>query len=230
MPRQLYVHGYLNLDGQGISKSLGNVIEPQELIDVYGVDPLRFWVARAVAFGQDADVTLESFHERYERELGNDLGNLLSRTTAMIARYRDGELRKVGAEAGELAAAASSLHENVAAALDRFDITAALDAIWSYIRRLNRYVEQTKPWELAKDPALERELDRALYELADGLRISAIALAAYVPDTSERILEALRQPVDLAWDKVAYGETLAVSGIAAAPPLFPRIDAPTTAA
>ena len=91
-PRQLFVHGYLNLDNQKISKSLGNVLDPLDLVDEYGVDPVRFWVARVVPFGQDGDVTLDSFRERYERELANDLGNLLSRTTAMIARYRDGDL------------------------------------------------------------------------------------------------------------------------------------------
>ncbi len=91
-PRQLFVHGYLNLDNRKISKSLGNVLDPLDLVDEYGVDPVRFWVARVVPFGQDGDVTLDSFRERYERELANDLGNLLSRTTAMIARYRDGDL------------------------------------------------------------------------------------------------------------------------------------------
>ena len=86
------MHGYLNLDDRKISKSLGNVLDPLDLIDEYGVDPVRFWAARVVPFGQDGNVTLDSFRERYEGELGNDLGNLLSRTTAMIARYRDGEL------------------------------------------------------------------------------------------------------------------------------------------
>ena len=98
VPRQLFVHGYLNLGGRAISKTLGNVIDPLELIDEYGVDPVRFWIARAVQFGQDGNVSLDTFRERYERELGNDLGNLLSRTTAMIARYRDGELKIVAGE------------------------------------------------------------------------------------------------------------------------------------
>ena len=136
-------------------------------------------------------MTLDSFRERYERELANDLGNLLSRTTAMIARYRDGELTPAPDESSELAAAARALHDDIPAALDRWDVTGALETIWDYLRRLNRHVEQTKPWELAKDPGRAAELDRALYELADGLRIAAIALAAYLPETSERILETL---------------------------------------
>jgi methionyl-tRNA synthetase len=229
-PQQLFVHGYLNIDNRKISKSLGNVLDPLDLVDEYGVDPVRFWVARVVPFGQDGDVTLDSFRERYERELANDLGNLLSRTTAMIARYRDGDLAPARNEGGELASAARALHDDILAAFDRWDVTGALDTIWDYVRRLNRHVEQTKPWELAKDPDRSGELDRALYELADGLRIAAIALSAYLPETSERILESLRQPLDVAWENVAYGRTDAIFGIEAAQPLFPRIDEPATAA
>jgi len=229
-PQQIFVHGYLNLDNQKISKSLGNVLDPLDLVDEYGVDPVRFWVARVVPFGQDGDVTLDSFRERYERELANDLGNLLSRTTAMIARYRDGDLAPAPNESGELAAAARALHDEIPAAFDRWDVTGALDTIWDYVRRLNRHVEQTKPWELAKDPERAAELDCALYELADGLRIAAIALSAYLPETSERILESLGQPLDVAWDNVAYGRTQVIAGIEPAQPLFPRIDEPATAA
>ncbi len=151
-PRQLFVHGYLNLDNQKISKSLGNVLDPLDLVDEYGVDPVRFWVARVVPLGQDGDVTLDGFRERYERELANDLGNLLSRTTAMIARYRDGVLTPAPDESSELAAAAQALQEGIPAAFDRWDVSGALETIWDYVRRLNRHVEQTKPWELAKDP------------------------------------------------------------------------------
>ncbi|HUH15505.1 MAG TPA: methionine--tRNA ligase [Gaiellaceae bacterium] len=227
-PRQLFVHGYLNIDSRKISKSLGNAVDPYDLIDVYGVDAVRFWVVRIVQLGQDTDVTIESFHERYERELANDLGNLVSRTTAMIARYRDGELPSAPEHPGELKAAAGLLHDEIPAAFDRWDVTGGLETIWDYVRGLNRHVEQTKPWELAKDEGRAAELDRALYELADGLRIAAVALAAYLPDTSERILAALGQPPDVAWENVAYGRTVAASGIEPAQPLFPRIDEPAT--
>jgi methionyl-tRNA synthetase len=229
VPEGIFVHGYLNLDDRKISKSTGNVIDPLDLVSEYGVDPLRFWAARSVPFGQDGNVTLEGFRERYERELGNDLGNLLSRTTAMIARYRGGEVVAPAAVNDELAAAATAVREEVPPLLDRYDLTTALDRIWDYVRRLNRHVEQTKPWELAKDPAREADLDRALYELADGLRVAATALFAYVPETSTRILEALGQPLDVAWERVAAGRTEAIAGVEAAPPLFPRIDAPAVA-
>ena len=153
VPRQLFVHGYLNLDGRGISKSLGNVIRVEELTGVYQRRRARFWAARAVTLGQDADVTAEGFHERYERELARtNLGNLLSRTTALIARS-GGSLAEVeSADGAELAAAATALGSEVAALFDRYEITTALDRIWDHVRRLNRFVEQTKPWELARDP------------------------------------------------------------------------------
>jgi methionyl-tRNA synthetase len=228
VPHQLFAHGWLVVDDRKISKSLGNAINPIDLIDVYGADAVRFWVTRSVSFGQDGNVTLDSIHERYERELGNDLGNLLSRTTAMIARYRDGTLTPVAVTS--LAATLDTLATQVAARLDAYDTTGALEEVWEVVRTLNRHVEQHKPWELAKEDALAADLDQVLYELADGLRAVAVALHAFVPETSARILEALRQPGDLAWQGVAPGRAVAASGIEPAAPLFPRVDAPTAAA
>ncbi len=229
VPKQLFVHGYLLMDERKMSKSVGNVIDPLDLIDVYGVDPLRFYLFRVATFGQDGSISVEGLHERYERELGNDLGNLLSRTTAMIARYRDGRLQPAEVSP-ELASEIDGVREAVAARLDEFDITGALEAVWELVRKLNRHVERTAPWEIAKDDSRAGELDRVLYELADGVRAVAVALAAFVPETSERILAALGQPADLEWDGVAAGRAAAVEGIAPAPPLFPRVDAPTAAA
>jgi methionyl-tRNA synthetase len=229
VPKQLFVHGYLLLDERKMSKSVGNVIDPLDLIDVYGVDPVRFYLFRVATFGQDGSISIEGLHQRYERELGNDLGNLLSRTTAMIARYRDGRLR-ASEVSGELADALDRAREEAATRLDAFDLTGALEVAWELVRRLNRHIENVAPWELAKDEARADELDRVLYELADGLRGVAVALAAFVPDTSARILAALGQPADLAWDGVAAGLAAPVEGIEAALPLFPRVDAPLQAA
>ena len=227
VPQQLFVHGYLNIAGRKISKSLGNVVDPLDLIDVYGADAVRFWAARSVQFGQDADVSRGSLHERYERELGNDLGNLLSRTTAMIARYRDGALARVD---GEAPWAAEALRDELVPLLDRYDITNALDAIWQLVRRLNQYVEETAPWQLAKDDARASELDRVLYNLADGLTSIAVAIQPYLPSSAPRILAALGQPAeDFSLDRIRTGTAAAASGIEAAPPLFPRIDAPAAA-
>jgi methionyl-tRNA synthetase len=229
VPRQIFVHGYLLLDDRKISKSLGNAIDPLDLVDVYGPDPVSFWAARAVSFGQDGSASLADIHERYERELGNDLGNLLSRTTAMIARYSGGRLEGPG-RSSEIADAIRSMHETVPADFDRWNVTAAADRIWELVRRLNRYVEETQPWQIAKDDARSDELAGVLYDLADGLRAVAIALSPYLPATAPRILEALGQPDDLAWELAQPGRTAAADGIQPAQPLFPRIEAAPAAA
>ena len=229
VPKQIFVHGWLLFGDRKISKSSGNVIEPLELTEIYGIDALRFYTARVTRFGQDGNASADDLHERYERELGNDLGNLLSRTTAMIARYREGRIVAAPWESpfrAELAALAREVPER----LDKYDLSGALEAIWIVIRSLNRYVEERAPWQLAKDTAKSEELDRTLYDLADGLRAVAIALAAYLPETSPRILSALGQPEDLAWEGVAYGWTAAADGIVPAEPLFPRVELETAVA
>jgi methionyl-tRNA synthetase len=229
VPKQLFVHGYLQLDDRKISKSLGNVIDPLDLLDVYGSDAVRFWAVRAVSFGQDGNVSIESLHDRYERELGNDLGNLLSRTTAMIAKYRAGRLPMQDAASEDLAREIAGVRDEVAGDLDRFDVTGALERIWSLVRWLNRYVTERKPWEIAKDDARAGELDRVLYDLAEGLRVLAVVLWPYLPETAPRILEALQPPVDPAWENVEYGRLVPAEGVEAAAPLFPRIEAPAAA-
>ena len=225
-PQQLFVHGYLLLDERKISKSLGNIVEPLELIDVYGSDAVRYWMARAISFGQDGSASIEGIRERYENELANDLGNLLSRTTAMIAQYRDGSLRQGDAEPPlDLA----GLGADVAERLDRFDVTGALDAVWERVRALNQYVTAEAPWQLAKDDANHARLDGVLYNLVDGMTALAVALAPFMPETAPRILSALNQSEDLAWERVRNGVAEEIDGIAAAQPLFPRIELPAPA-
>ncbi len=226
-PKQLFVHGYLNLDDRKMSKSLGNVIDPRELIDVYGADAVRFYAARATTFGQDGNVSVDDVRERYERELANDLGNLVSRTTAMISRYRGGSLEQT-AEAPPWDA--DALRETLIATLDRFEITTALEEIWVLVRRLNQYVEQSAPWQLAKDDERAAELTAVLYNLADGVTAVAVALSAYLPESAARILAALGQPADdLSLDRITRGTAVAARGIEPAPPLFPRIELPAAA-
>jgi methionyl-tRNA synthetase len=231
VPHQIFVHGFLLLDDRKISKSLGNVVDPLDLIDVYGADAVRFWSARAVSFGQDGSVSLESLHERYERELANDLGNLVSRTTAMISRFLAGELPAVATDGSPIRTLLDGLGDEVATRFDIYDLTGALERIWEVVRGLNRHVETQAPWRLAEDVDRRAELERTLYDLADGIRVVAIALASYLPQTAPRILEALHcDPTEMGWAHVAYGLTPSLTGIAPASPLFPRIDAPTTAA
>jgi methionyl-tRNA synthetase len=229
VPRQLFAHGYLLRDELKISKSLGNVVDPLDLVDVYGADAVRFWALRSVSFGQDGTATVEGLHERYERELANDLGNLVSRTTAMIARYRGGRIAP-GEPNEELRSILDELRAKLVERFDAYDLTAALEDVWEVVRWLNRHVESTAPWQLAKDEVRAQELDRVLYDLADGLRAVAVALSSYLPETSPRILAALRQPVDLALERIAHGATPSTDGIEAATPLFPRVDLPTAAA
>jgi methionyl-tRNA synthetase len=228
VPRRIFVHGYLTLDDRKISKSLGNAIDPLDLVNVYGADAVRYWATRSVQFGQDGSVSIDTLHERYERELGNDLGNLLSRTTAMLAKYRDGRIPLAPGLADP--AAFERLASEVPRRLDEFDLTGALDVIWDSVRSLNKFVTDTKPWELAKDEANAEELDGVLYALADGLRAVAVALHAYLPETTPQILRALAQPEDFDWSRLAVGQTVEGEGVEPAPPLFPRIEAPAAAA
>jgi methionyl-tRNA synthetase len=229
VPQQLFVHGYLLLDDRKISKSLGNVIDPLDLVDVYGSDAVRFWALRSVSFGQDGSASVDALHERYERELANDLGNLVSRTTAMIARYRGGRIEP-GARNEELTTALEELRGKLVDRFDQYDLTGALADIWDVVRRLNRHVETTAPWQLAKDETKADELDGVLYDLADGIRAVAVALSPYLPETAPRILGALGQPLELGLDQVAYGKSGETDGIEAAQPLFPRVELPSAAA
>jgi methionyl-tRNA synthetase len=226
-PKQLFVHGYLNFDNRKMSKSLGNVIDPLELIDVYGADAVRFYAARVTNFGHDGNVSVDDVRERYERELANDLGNLVSRTTAMIARYRDGTIELTD---GEPPWDVDSLRERLVSALDRFEITDALEEIWLLVRRLNQYVEESAPWQLAKDEARAAELTAVLYNLADGLTAIAVALEPYLPESAPRILAALGQPAeDFSLERIRSKTAISAGGIEASPPLFPRIELPAAA-
>jgi methionyl-tRNA synthetase len=226
-PKQLFVHGYLNFDNRKMSKSLGNVINPLELIDVYGADAVRFYAARVTNFGQDGNVSVDDVRDRYERELANDLGNLVSRTTAMIARYRDGVLERT---TGQAPWSVDALRGRLVELLDRYDITGALDEIWIAVRRLNQYVEESAPWQLAKDEARADELTAVLYNLADGLTAIAVAVAAYLPESAPRILEALGQPADdLSLERIRSGTAVAAEDIEPAQPLFPRVELPAVA-
>ena len=223
IPQQLFVHGYLTMEGAKISKSLGNVIDPLPLVEAYGSDPVRYWAVRSATFGRDGAASEDALHERYERELANELGNLLSRTTAMIARYRDGQLPS-GPGTPEIAARLDALHDEIPGRLEAWELTGTLESIWDVVRELNRLVERAKPWELAKADDKAAELDAVLYDLADGVRSIAIALYAYLPETAPAILGALGQSPDVAWDGVRSGGLAPATGIEPAPPLFPRVE------
>jgi methionyl-tRNA synthetase len=222
LPKRVFVHGYLLMDGEKMSKSLGNVLDPFAVIDRFGADALRFYLLRDVPFGQDGSVSTASFEQRYESELANEYGNLASRTIAMIVRYRDGTLT-LGKPEDALREDFASLPDRVASLLDRVELTSALDEIWQRVRRLNRYVEEQAPWQLAKDPARSEELDRVLRTLAEGLRVVSVLLNPYLPASSERLLAALGAP-DTSFAGADYGAG-SITQVRALEPLFPKKDA-----
>jgi methionyl-tRNA synthetase len=193
LPRHVFIHGFLLMDGEKMSKSLGNVLDPFAVMDAYGTDALRHYCFREVNFGHDGSVSTAGFEARYETELANEYGNLASRTLAMIRRYRDGAVPEADLD-DELSGDLEGLPERVCDLLDRADLTAALEEIWQRVRRLNRYVEEQAPWKLAGDPERAGDLDVALRSLAEGLRTVTVLLAPYLPDTSQRLLAALGRP------------------------------------
>jgi methionyl-tRNA synthetase len=190
LPHRMFVHGYLLMEGEKMSKSLGNVLDPFAVIDRYGADALRFYLLRDVSFGQDGSVSTAAFEQRYESELANEYGNLASRTLAMVRRYRDGVVPAVALDDG-LAVDFEGLAEEVGALVDRAELTQALDVVWQRVRRLNRYVEERAPWTLASEAQRAGELDEVLATLADGVRVVSLLLAPYMPASTERLLDAL---------------------------------------
>jgi methionyl-tRNA synthetase len=190
LPRTLFIHGYLLMDEHKMSKSLGNVLDPFEVMDVYGTDALRYYLLREVGFGQDGSISPEGFETRYTAELANEYGNLASRTLAMIGRYRDGVVPETG-PAPEVAARFEGLAAGVRERIDRVEVSLALDEIWQRVRALNRYVTERAPWQLAKDDGAAAELDEVLYTLAEGLRVVSVLLLPWIPETAARLLTAL---------------------------------------
>jgi len=219
VPEHVFVHGYLLLDGQKMSKSLGNVLDPFEIIDRFGTDALRYYVLRDVSFGEDGSVSTTAFEQRYETELANEYGNLASRTLAMVARYRDGGLPAAEVDSA-LAVEFEGLAERVAERIDRVELTQALDDIWQRVRRLNRYVEEQAPWQLAKDPDRAADLDRVLYTLGEGLRVVTVLLSPWIPEASAKLLDALGAP-DASLDSARLGAQ-AIGATQALEPLFPK--------
>ena len=225
LPRHLFIHGYLLMQGEKMSKTLGNVLDPFQVIELYGVDALRYYCFREVSFGQDGSVSTEGFEARYNTELANEYGNLASRTLAMIERYRDGVVPAAQVSA-ELGCDFEGLAETVAGHVDRAEITLALEAIWSRVRRLNRYVEEQAPWNLAKDEAQEAKLDEVLYGLAEGLRVVTVLLYPYVPESATQLLGALGHEGDAAksLERAQLGSVAGGAKISKLEPLFPKVE------
>jgi methionyl-tRNA synthetase len=226
LPRKMYIHGFLLMGDKKMSKSLGNVLDPFEVIERFGADALRFYCLREVTFGQDGSVSAAGFEQRYESELANDWGNLASRTLAMIERYRDGVVPDAAPDAAlaEGADGLAGLDGAVRALIDDAQLTQALEEIWVRVRRLNRYVEENRPWDLAKDEAQAGRLDEVLYNLAEGVRVLALLLLAYLPDTSGQLLEALAEGDR---ELASFGSRGGGQMIDRPGPLFPKLETQT---
>jgi len=222
LPTRIYIHGYLLMDEHKMSKSLGNVIDPFEVSEVFGVDALRHYLMAAVSFGQDGNVSTEDFETRYTSELANEYGNLAGRTLAMIRQYRDGVVPDAEAPA-ELVALFDGAAERVAGRLDAVEITAALDEAWQLVRALNRYVQEQAPWQMAKDPAEGARLDAVLYGLAEGLRVVSVLLHAFLPESTAKLLAALGCD-EVSLEAARLGAVGGGAQVGELAPLFPRIE------
>jgi methionyl-tRNA synthetase len=221
VPKHVFVHGFLlGADGRKMSKSLGNVLDPFEVLEQYGADALRFYLMRDVSFGNDGAVGREAFTTRYENELANEYGNLASRTIAMIHRYRDGVVPQADTD-GDLAADFAGLDQQVCDLMDAAEISTALELVWRRVRRLNRYVEERAPWQLAKEAASAGELDVTLASLAEGLRVVSVLLAPYLPATVGKLLEALGA-ADVAIEAARFDGHVGDNTVTALAPLFPK--------
>ncbi|HEV2579802.1 MAG TPA: methionine--tRNA ligase [Ktedonobacteraceae bacterium] len=229
LPRQVAVHGFLTLEGKRISKTAGNVVSPLELVEAYGVDAVRFYLLRHLSFASDGDFSRAGLIQRYNDELAKDLGNLLNRVVSMIQRYRGGQIPATG-EPGALELdvqrAAGEVRQQAGQALESWEIGHALNSVWSFVRRINRYLEERKPWRLAAQQEAAAELDVVLITAAESLRLAAILLAPFLPTAANRMLDQLGLDGmrSSAWyDEGTWGGR-ALSAVAPGPILFPRIE------
>jgi methionyl-tRNA synthetase len=232
VPRRIMSHGWWLMEGAKMSKSKGNVVRPQDYVERFGLDAVRYFVFREMVFGQDANFADEAMLTRYNADLANDLGNLVSRTTTLIHRSAagtvptpDGALQARAAEA-QLRTAAETLIETVKTAIGSFQLSIALREIWDLIGATNRYIVVREPWKLAKGgQGSQAELDTSLYTAADTLRIIAELIRPFMPQTAVRTLGILGVPLDVtSWSRLRPGALTPGTKLGETAALFPRID------
>ncbi|MFP7753862.1 methionine--tRNA ligase [Thermodesulfobacteriota bacterium B35] len=231
--RRLHVHGYWNVDETKMSKSLGNVVRPRELVEEYGVDTVRYFLLREMSFGLDSSFSSEAIVARQNSDLANDLGNLFSRVLTMIGKYADGMVPEADPSAltdaeQELVDAAEKMITSYQEAMDGFSFHQGLQAVWDLIGLLNRYIVTNAPWELAKDEQQAGRLRTVLYHLAEGLRLIALVLRPVMPGAADRMAAALGLADSMAGATLTadgrWGGMRAGTRVDRGPQLFPRLD------
>ena len=227
LPRMVYGHGWVNWQGQRMSKSLGTSVDPLEAADRLGPDPLRLYLVKEIVYGQDGDFTWERFDERYNADLANNFGNLVNRVAAMVHKYRGGRVAPVQGAPSRLADRAADVVRRYREALDDYELHAGMAAAFELIDAANEFITRSEPWVLAKAPDRAAELDQALFEMVEAVRIAALLLWPAMPSSCAEIWRRMGQarPIadsrldaDAAW---SGGTRHVVQG----PPLWPRLEA-----
>lgn len=226
-PELVFAHGWITVDGQKMGKSLGNAVDPFALADRFGADSLRYFLLREAHFGSDFSYSEEKIAQRHNSDLGNDLGNLLRRSLAMLAKYREGVVPERDPNS-DFAASYAGLPARVRGLILNLQFRDALEAVWELVTALNRAIDERKPWTLHKEERT-KELDALLYDLCEGLRWLAVLLHPVMP---ERTLEMWRQlgmtaPIDADWSALRWGGIEPGTHTIAGEALFPRIELAT---